>query len=91
MPQMVTSMILNLCNIASSYIGPRIKTKLALCLVLCPCASQFKSSKPWYFVSRYPSMISVCKMKWSFLGMGMVRDPMMGQELSYNVSYDLNN
>jgi hypothetical protein len=81
MPQMVTSMILNLCNIASSYIGPRIKTKLALCLVLCPCASQFKSSKPWYFVSRYPSMISVCKMKWSFFGNGHGKGPYDGARI----------
>jgi hypothetical protein len=34
------------------------------------CASQFKSSKAWYFVSRYPNMTSGCKMMWSFFGSG---------------------
>jgi hypothetical protein len=29
-------------------------------------AMQFKSTKPWYFVSRYPSMTNGCKMVWFF-------------------------
>jgi hypothetical protein len=32
------------------------------------CATQFKSIKPWYFVSRYPSMTNGCKMVWFFFG-----------------------
>lgn len=30
------------------------------------CASQFKSSKPWYFVSKYPNLTCGCKMMRSF-------------------------
>ncbi len=30
--------------------------------------SQFKSTKPWYFVSQYPQMIGGCSMLWSFFG-----------------------
>jgi hypothetical protein len=32
-----------------------------------PTTAEFKSSKPWYFVSRYPNMIGGCKMLWNFL------------------------
>jgi hypothetical protein len=39
------------------------------------CASQFKSSKPWYFVSRYLNMIGGCKMMWSFFRSGHGRGP----------------
>jgi len=28
--------------------------------------SQFKSSKPWFFVSKYPNMTWGCKMLWNF-------------------------
>jgi hypothetical protein len=39
------------------------------------CVNQFKSSKPWYFVSRYPNMTSGCKMMWSFLKSGHGKGP----------------
>jgi hypothetical protein len=39
------------------------------------CANQFKSSKPWYFVSRYPNMISGCKMMWNFSRSGHGKGP----------------
>lgn len=32
------------------------------------CAAQFKSSKHWYFVSKYPNTTGGCKMLWSFFG-----------------------
>ena len=34
------------------------------------CMAQFKSSKPWYFVSCFPNMTSGCKMLWNFFGSG---------------------
>jgi hypothetical protein len=34
------------------------------------CASQFKSNKPWFFVSRYLDMTRGCKMMWNFFGSG---------------------
>jgi hypothetical protein len=34
------------------------------------CAFQFKNSKHWYFVSRYPNMIRGCRMIWSFFNSG---------------------
>jgi hypothetical protein len=39
------------------------------------CAAQFKSSKPWYFVSRYPNMTGGCKMLWNFFGSGHGKGP----------------
>jgi len=39
------------------------------------CATQFKSSKPWYFVSRYPNLIGGCKMLWSFFGSSHGKGP----------------
>jgi hypothetical protein len=39
------------------------------------CASQFKSSKPWFFVSKYPNFIKGCKMLWSFFGNGHGKGP----------------
>jgi hypothetical protein len=35
----------------------------------------FKSTKPWYFMSRYPSVTSGCKMMWSFFGNGHGKGP----------------
>ncbi len=65
-------MILSLFNIASNYIGVIFVIK-----VFNPhgCASQFKSSKPSYFVSHYPNMIGGCKMMWSFFGLGHDKKP----------------
>jgi hypothetical protein len=37
--------------------------------------AQFKSIKPWYFVSRYPSTTNGCKIVWSFFGSGHGKDP----------------
>jgi len=37
--------------------------------------NQFKSSKPLYFVSRYPNMIGGCKMMWSFFKNGHGKGP----------------
>jgi hypothetical protein len=40
------------------------------------CAAQFKSSKAWYFVARYPSfttfagMPSRCNMTWNYFASG---------------------
>jgi len=34
------------------------------------CASQIKSSKPWFFFSKYPIFTQGCKMLWSFFGSG---------------------
>jgi hypothetical protein len=34
------------------------------------CASQFKSTKPWFFVSKYPNMTNGCKTTWNFFGSG---------------------
>lgn len=39
------------------------------------CASQFKSSKPWYFVSQYPAMTNGCEMMWSFFGSAHGKGP----------------
>ena len=39
------------------------------------CASQFKSSKPWYFVSQYPAMTNGCEMLWSFFGSAHGKGP----------------
>jgi len=39
------------------------------------CACQFKSSKPWYFVSQYPNMTRGCMMMWSFFGLGHNKGP----------------
>jgi len=39
------------------------------------CLTQFKSSKTWVFVSRYPSMIEGCKTLWSFFGNGHGKGP----------------
>jgi hypothetical protein len=38
-------------------------------------ASQFKSNKPWFFVSRYPSMTRGYQILWSFFGSGHGRGP----------------
>jgi hypothetical protein len=40
------------------------------------CAAQFKSSKPWYFVSCYPNMVARCFG--IFLAQGMARARTMG-------------
>jgi len=37
------------------------------------CASQFKSNKPWYFVSQYPNMARVCKIHKSLESMGQMK------------------
>jgi hypothetical protein len=39
------------------------------------CASQFKSSKPWYFDSRYLNMTGGCKMMWSYFRSGQGKGP----------------
>ena len=39
------------------------------------CAQQFKSSKPWYFVSKYPAITNGCKMLWSFFGSAHGKGP----------------
>jgi hypothetical protein len=39
------------------------------------CASQFKSSKAWFFVSKYPNFIQGCNMLWNFFGSGHVKGP----------------
>ena len=39
------------------------------------CAAQFKSAKPWFFVSRYPNMTNGCGMLWSFFGSGHGKGP----------------
>ncbi len=39
------------------------------------CATQFKSNKPWFFVSRYISMIRGCQILWSFFGSGHGKGP----------------
>jgi hypothetical protein len=40
------------------------------------CVSQFKSSKPWFFVSKYPSFTtSGCTMMWYFFGNGHGKGP----------------
>lgn len=39
------------------------------------CAAQFKSSRPWFFVARYPNMTGGCSMLWSFFGSGHGKGP----------------
>ncbi len=53
-------MILNLFSITSSYIGGIFQTKglhsFGIMFGLMVVPSQFKFSKPWYVVPRYPNM-----------------------------------
>ncbi len=39
------------------------------------CASQFKSNKPWFSVSRYPSMTRGYQILWNFFGSGHGKGP----------------
>ena len=39
------------------------------------CASQFKSKKPFYFISCYPNMTNGCSMLWNFFGSGHGKGP----------------
>lgn len=34
------------------------------------CASQFKSCRPMYFVTRYPGIADGCQMRWEYFGTG---------------------
>jgi hypothetical protein len=69
---MIANLIMSLFSIASNYVGIIFMIK-----VFNPhgCASQFKSSKPWYFVSWYPNMIGGYKMMWFFFGLGHNKGP----------------
>ncbi len=44
-------------------------------LGLTNCESQLRSSKPWYFESKYPNMTNCCRMNWSFFGSSHGRSP----------------
>ena len=39
------------------------------------CTSQFKSKKPFYFISCYPNMTNGCSMLWSFFESGHGKGP----------------
>ncbi len=39
------------------------------------CGSRFKSSKPWFFVNKYPNINNGCKMIWSFFGSSHGKGP----------------
>jgi hypothetical protein len=76
---MIENMIQSLYNIASSSIGstwwPIIMHPKWHWVWSDSCASQFKSSKPWFFVSKYPNFTQGCKMLWSFFGSGHGKGP----------------
>jgi hypothetical protein len=55
------------------------------------CASQLKSSKPWYFDSRYLNMTGGCKMMWNYFKNGHGKGPHDGVGESLSVSFNVNN
>jgi len=71
---MITSMILNCFGLHWRYILDGLSPRWHY-VWSNGCANQFKSSKPLYFVSRYPNMTSGCKMMWSFFKNGHGKGP----------------